>query len=136
MIKDRLKVLVNVAKIDGELDQKELKLIHNIGEAHGLSDEEIENVITSPDKAVKLASLSDDDKFELLYRIVQLMKIDDEVYNKEILYCQQIADKLGYRLEAIMEIYPHVYKNVRIPDEIVDLKKRVKKLMKNKGKTS
>ena len=54
------------------------------------------------------------------------MKIDGKVYNKEILFCQQIVTKLGYELGAIMEIYPFVYKNLKIPDEKRFLKRKVR----------
>jgi hypothetical protein len=75
--------------------------------------------------------LDEEERFELLYDVVQLMKIDNKIFNEEILYCQQIAMKLGYPLEAIMELYPHVNTriNLSVPGEKAALKKKLNKIL-------
>ncbi|UXX80375.1 TerB family tellurite resistance protein [Reichenbachiella carrageenanivorans] len=131
MVKEQLKALAQLASSDGDIDERELRLINRIGEAHGLSEEAIQEIINSPAGQLgDLTSLSEDDKFEFLYSIIQLMKIDDEVYNEEVLFCQQIAMKLGYGLGAVMEMYPLVHKNLVIRSEKLQLKKRLQKFLK------
>jgi len=130
MVKEQLKALAQLANSDGDIDERELRLINRIGEAHGTSQEEIQKIIDNPGQLGDLKALSEDDKFEFLFSIIQLMKIDDEIYNEEVLYCQQIAMKLGYGLGAVMEMYPHVHKNVVIHKEKLRLKKRVSEFLK------
>ncbi|MCR9067165.1 MAG: TerB family tellurite resistance protein, partial [Cytophagales bacterium] len=108
MFTKQLKVLATLANADGEISKREIMLMEKIGRAHGMSLDEIHAAIASPEKVKDFSDLSVDEKFELLYDIVQLMKIDNKVFNEEILYCQKIATKLGFSLEAVMEIYPHI----------------------------
>jgi len=130
MVKEQLKALAQLANSDGEIDERELRLIFRIGEAHGMDREGIQQIIDNPGQLGDLKSLDDDDKFEFLYSIIQLMKIDDEIYNEEVLYCQKIAMKLGYGLGAVMEMYPHVHKNIVIREEKLQLKKKVSEFLK------
>ncbi len=125
MFDQQLKILAQLAASDGVIDEEERKLIENVGLAHGLSHEEIEASISSPIDEVNLKNLSADEKFDYLYNLVHLMKIDGEVYNQEIEFCQGIAQKLGYQLAAIYELYPHVHPRVKIPSEIKALKQKV-----------
>lgn len=130
MVREQLKALAQLANSDGEIDERELRLIHRIGEAHGMQLDQIDEIISKPGSLGDLKALEEDDKFEFLYSIIQLMKIDDEIYNEEVLFCQQIAMKLGYGLGAVMEMYPHVHKNVVIREEKLKLKKKVKEFLK------
>lgn len=130
MVRDQLKALAQLAGSDGEIDERELRLIHRIGEAHGMRLDQIDEIIKHPENLGDLKALDEDDKFEFLYSIIQLMKIDDEIYNEEVLYCQKIAMKLGYGLGAVMEMYPHVHKNVVIREEKLQLKKKVSEFLK------
>lgn len=130
MVTEQLKALAQLANSDGEIDERELQLIFRIGEAHGMSRDGIQEIIDNPGQLGDLKSLDEDDKFEFLYSIIQLMKIDDEIYNEEVLYCQKIAMKLGYGLGAVMEMYPLVHKNVVIREEKLQLKKRVSDFLK------
>lgn len=130
MVKEQLKALAQLANSDDNIDERELRLIFRIGEAHSMSKDEIQQIIDDPGQLGDLQSLDDDDKFEFLYSIIQLMKIDDEIFNEEVLYCQKIATKLGYGLGAIMEMYPLVHKNVVIRSEKLQLKRKIQQFLK------
>jgi uncharacterized membrane protein YebE (DUF533 family) len=114
MIQDQLSALVQLAKSDGFLDEREVNLIHKIGGIHGLTSEEINVMIESPPELGDLSKYNKDEKFEFLYNLVYLMKIDDQIFNEEVHYCQEIAMKLGYPLEALLEIYPYIYSKLRL----------------------
>ncbi|PIB36911.1 hypothetical protein BFP72_16625 [Reichenbachiella sp. 5M10] len=130
MIKKQITALVNLAKSDDNIDDRELKLIFRIGRAHQLEHQEIQEIIDHPSKLEGVAELSPDEKFEFLYSIIQLMKIDDEIINEEVEYCNMIADKLGYSYGAIMEMYPQVHKNLVIKEEKMALKKKISAFLK------
>ena len=130
MIDQQLKLLTRLAGSDGTIDETELKLIKNLGSIHGLGDEEVNEIINSPQGEIDYQNLTEDERFDYLYNLVHLMKVDGEVYNQEIEYCEGIATKLGYRLAAVYEIYPHVHPGVKIPGEIKKLRKSVSKFLK------
>ncbi|MEQ6119915.1 TerB family tellurite resistance protein [Reichenbachiella sp. MALMAid0571] len=131
MFTKQLKVLAILANADGEVNDMEIQLMEKIGKANGMSLDEIHEAIESPDKEIDLDDLNEDDKFDLLHDVIQLMKIDSKIYNEEILYCQNIAAKLGFPLEAVMEIYPHVNTriNLSVPREKEALKKKLYEIL-------
>jgi len=109
MPKSLLSVLVNLAKIDGEIVPLELDKIHQIGAAHGMNEQEILDVINKPDEGFSLAALSDDDRFEYLYSLVELMKADGKLYLEEIKFCSKIAAKLGYDEAVMYDLITEIY---------------------------
>lgn len=121
-----------MAGSDGSVDEIELKLIRNLGAAHGLSEEEVAQIVREPQGEINYQHLTEDERFDYLYNLVHLMKVDGEVYNQEIEFCERIATKLGYRLAAVYEIYPHVHPRVKIPDEIKKLRTKVSKFLTTK----
>ncbi|MCU0420221.1 MAG: TerB family tellurite resistance protein [Cyclobacteriaceae bacterium] len=100
----QLKLLISLAKLDGEIGEQERKYILNIGTANGFLVAEIlpmfiqEHRLTIPD------DLTADEKFEYLYSLVQLMKVDEKLYAEEIKFCGTVATKLGYKPELMFEL--------------------------------
>ena len=100
----QLKLLVNLALIDNVVAEKEKKYITNIGLANGLSVQDVEYLINQKHEVILPSGLSDDHKFDYLFSLVQLMKIDERLYKEEIKYCSQVAAKLGYQQEVMFEL--------------------------------
>lgn len=130
MIDQQLKLLARLANSDGTIDDKERSLIQSLGVANGLEEEEVTRIIEEPQGDIDYESLTPEERFDYLYNLVHLMKIDGEVFNQEVEYCESIAKKLGYQLAAIYEIFPHVHPRVKIPDEIRRLRKVANKYLK------
>lgn len=127
MIKTQLALLIKLAGQDGEIDLKERELIFKIGRSHGLENDDINHLIENPKENINLALLPDEDRFECLYNLVHLMKVDGQIFDEEISYCMDMTRKLGYPLEAVMELYGLVHANVRLTKEINTVKKKYKK---------
>ena len=100
----QLKLLVNLALIDDVVAEKEKKYITNIGLANELSVQDVEYLINQKHEVILPSGLSDDHKFDYLFSLVQLMKIDERLYKEEIKYCSQVAAKLGYQQEVMFEL--------------------------------
>lgn len=100
----QLKLLVNLALVDQEVDDREKKYITNIGVANGLSEQDVEYLFNQKHEVIVPQGLSDDKKFDYIFSLVQLMKIDERLYKNEIKYCSQIAAKLGYKQEVMFEL--------------------------------
>lgn len=121
---NQLSILIKLAKSDGEIDASEEALIRKIGFAHGMSDTDIDQLIGSPADQIDFDSLSGDDRFDTLYNLVHLMKVDGEIFDEEIMYCLNMARKLGYPLEAVMDLYGFVHANVKLNSEINKVKRK------------
>ena len=127
MSQKQISLLINLAARDGNIDQKELNLIYSIGSSHGLSKEEIKVLVDNPKEIKDLDDLAEEDRFDCLYNLVHLMKVDGQIFDEEISYCMSMAKKLRYPLEAVMELYSLVHANVKLTREINTLKSKYSK---------
>lgn len=126
-IKSQLSTLIELARIDGDFDGQEKLHILMVGRANGLSEAEIREIVENPVPIPDLNTLTSDERFDYLYNIVQLMKIDSQVYLSEIKYCEELAEKLGFKKKVISALSSRVYSDPSITANIDALKKAVKK---------
>jgi uncharacterized tellurite resistance protein B-like protein len=129
MINNQLNTLVQIARVDGHIADKEIRFIKIIGEVNGVSSEEVEEIIKSPGPMDDLGALSDDQKFEYLYSVVQLMKADGQVFKSEIDFCEDLADRLGYKKKVIAELSSNIYSDPSITSDRERLKTKVQKYL-------
>lgn len=108
MALEQLKLLVNLARIDGDVAEKERKYISNIGLANNVSSEDILPLFEKNHELVVPANLNAEQRFSYIFSLVQLMKIDERLYKDEIKYCSQVASKLGYEEDVMFELMLHV----------------------------
>jgi len=119
---NQLKLLINLARIDGGVAEKEEKYIYNIGAANGVSANDLRPLIKEDHDVIVPKGLSNDQKFEYIFSLVQLMKIDERLYKDEIRYCSHVAAKLGYNEAVMFDLMLHV-KEAMGPNELDELKK-------------
>ena len=107
MINPHLNILVQLAKVDGETDDTELDLIREIGKSNRLSDEDIDKVIEitdADDHLPSLQELSVDEKAELMYNLVLMMKADGIIHKEEMNFCLKVTRKMGFAENALYEL--------------------------------
>lgn len=126
-IQSQLSALIALANVDGDFDGEEKTQIYMLGKANGMSKEEVDNLIDNPVPLPPVSTMTPDEKFDYLYNIVQLMKIDSQVYLSEIKYCEDLAEKLGFKRKVISTLASRVYSDPSITANIASLKKAVKK---------
>lgn len=125
-VSTKISLLIELAAKDGIIDERERKLINKIALAHGFDEAEVEKLIAGP-REVKYKNLPANDRFDLLHDLVRLMKVDGKIFDEEILFCLEAAKKLGYPLEAVMELYGLVHANLKLSTEINSLKRKYNK---------
>ncbi len=130
MSRTHLNVLVQLAKADGVIVQDEIDLIKQIGAANGLSSAEISQSFENPELVEDLEDLSDDEKYEFIYNIVQLMKIDGRLYKEEIKFCAKMISKLGYQEDVLLELMLKIYSDPEISADKAALKSTIQKYLK------
>jgi uncharacterized tellurite resistance protein B-like protein len=108
MALEQLKLLINLARIDGDVAEKERKYISNIGVANHITVESISPLFKQDHELIVPANLNTDQRFAYLLSLVQLMKIDERLYKEEIKYCSKVAAKLGYDENVIFDMMLHV----------------------------
>ncbi|MEM7109890.1 MAG: TerB family tellurite resistance protein [Bacteroidota bacterium] len=131
MVKETLNVLIQLAASDSQVAEKEAKLIQMIGISNGLNKDEIDEMMHNPTRPIgDLSLLTDDQKFEHLYHVVQLMKIDGQVFKSEIVFCEDIADRLGYKKSVIAELSSKIFSDPSITSDREALKKKTQTYLK------
>ena len=126
---EQMKLLINLARIDGTVADREKSYIQNIGKANGMATGEIEPLFDRKHELVVPDDLTDDQKFDYIFSLVQLMKIDERLYKEEILFCSKIASNLGYDQEVMFEMLLHVRAAAMERDEMLSLKELTKKYL-------
>ncbi|MGL1887370.1 MAG: TerB family tellurite resistance protein [Reichenbachiella sp.] len=125
MEKAHLSILIQLAKIDGEVAIEELDLINEVGKVNGFSQEQVKEMLDSEEPVGELTHVTDDQKYELIYSVVQLMKIDGKLYNDEIKYCAKMAAKLGYDEGVLFELMLKIYADPDMCANKEELKKTI-----------
>jgi len=87
----QLKLLINLARIDGEVVEKEIKYITNIGLANGIPIADINSLFSQTHDLVVTADMNEQERFDFILKLVQLMKIDERLYQEEIQFCSKIT---------------------------------------------
>lgn len=134
-IRNQLKALVQLAIVDEKFDKSEEIHILAIGRANGVPESEVREFIAEGLKAknseiqLDFGSLGFDEKFEYLYNIIQLMKIDREVFLSEIRYCEEVAVKLGFDKKVVSKMSSMIYSDPSITTNREKLKQKVKKFI-------
>jgi uncharacterized tellurite resistance protein B-like protein len=130
MIKDQLNVLINLAASDNTVAEKEAKVIHMIAKANGISKDEVDAMLKKPSPIGSLDTLTEDQKFENLYHLIQLMKSDGQVFKSEIHFCEQVAERLGYKKGVVAELSSRIYSDPSITSDRKMLMDRAHKFFK------
>lgn len=101
---EQLKLLVNLARIDGDMAEREKTYITNIGKANGFPESSVSTLFYQTHEIIIPDNLTDDQRFEYIFSLVQLMKIDERLYQEEIKFCSKIAARLGYEQDVLFEL--------------------------------
>jgi len=120
-------MLISLAQIDGKVADREINYIINIGRANGFEADQITGLIESNHKLIIPDNLSDDEKFNYIFTLVELMKIDERMYKEEMMFCSKIAISLGYDEEVMFDLLLNVKAGTMTPTEMDSLRALTRK---------
>ena len=126
----QLKLLVNLARIDGEVDEKENRYIVNIAKANGVAENEATELLANSHEIIIPENFTEEQRFESIFNLVQLMKIDEKLFENEIRYCSKVASKLGYDQGVMFELMLNVKNSMMDKQEVENLKQQTRKYLK------
>lgn len=113
-ISNHMRALIQLSLIDNDFGQPEKTYVYTIGKANRIPEQEIDDLVNEvlSDKEVKDVNyngLLPEERFDYLYDVIQLMKIDGEVFLTEIRYCEEVAEKLGYNKKVVKKMSGRIY---------------------------
>ncbi len=128
----QLSILIQLSLIDNQLSPKEKRMIYVLGKANKMPEAEIDEVLNyhlghALHELPSINNLDDDEKFEYLYNIIQLMKVDEKVYLSEIRFCQDLAEKLGFNKKVVRDLSAKIFSDPTITSERSTLQKIIDK---------
>ena len=100
----KLLILIQLAKVDGEFAPSEKQLIEEIAEKHNFSDYDLQTLFRSAESFESLGALSNVQKEEYLSDCLRLIMVDGKIKPSEITFCQNLAVKLGYYKSVVSEV--------------------------------
>jgi hypothetical protein len=106
--KKQINVLIQLAEADKHFAKIEREMIFKIARERNFPEESVNELIRNPEPIDSLGALSNEQKFEYLISSIELVFVDQNVFESEIIFCKNIAIKLGFRknvVDFIMENY-------------------------------
>ncbi len=106
--KKQINILIQLAEADKHFAKIEREMIFKIARERNFPEESVNDLIRNPEPIDSLGALSNDQKFEYLISSIELVFIDQNVFESEVIFCKNIAIKLGFRknvIDFIMENY-------------------------------
>jgi uncharacterized tellurite resistance protein B-like protein len=99
--KKQLNILIQLAEADKHFAKIEREMIFKIANDRKFPEKEVLELIKNPEPIDSLGALSPDQKFEYLISCIELVFVDQNVFESEVIFCKNIAIKLGFKKGVI-----------------------------------
>lgn len=107
--KDHIKNLLALAKADGHMHEKEVKMLFKIGKRYGLKDRQIKTLMDSDEKFQVNVPDNHNDKMNVLYDLMLMVHADEVVDKNEIAFCEDVVKKFGMKKELVRWLLDEVF---------------------------
>jgi uncharacterized tellurite resistance protein B-like protein len=99
--KKQLSILIHLAEADKHFAMAEREMIFRLAKNKNFSEEEVNALIRKPEPIDTLDALSNEQKLNYLYDCLDLIHVDNKVFESELTFCKSIATKLGFKKNVI-----------------------------------
>lgn len=126
-----INTLLHLAQVDGKVSGSELALIYKIAVAKRVPMIEVEQMIQNPpQQAEDLEELSNDDRFEFIYTIILMIKMDGKLDEREFDASKKYAEALGYHHDVISQLMNLIEIDFELSENKQALKQEIQKHLK------
>lgn len=129
VVLEQLKMLVNVAMADGNMSANEKEFIKNIGMAHGFPESSVETLFYGKHEIIIPEKLTMDQRFDMACELVRLMMLDKQMYLKEIEYCSDLIQRLGFEKRLIYKLTDIIVSDENADVQLAEIKKDAKSFL-------
>jgi uncharacterized tellurite resistance protein B-like protein len=128
---EKLNLLVNLAKADGNLAPEEREFIIRIGMAHGYPGSSVETLFYEEHKVNIPEKITNEQRVDYAVALTQLMLLDKKMYLKEIEFCSEIIEKLGFEKRFIYKLIDAVGEQETNPSSLEAVRTEANKYLKS-----
>jgi uncharacterized tellurite resistance protein B-like protein len=118
--KKKLNILIQLAEADKHFAKTEREMIYQIARERNFSEEAVTNLIRNPEPIETLGALSQAQKLDYLISSIELVFVDQKVFESEVIFTKNIAIKLGFKKNVVDYLVENYEKH-----PLEDLKKKV-----------
>jgi uncharacterized tellurite resistance protein B-like protein len=118
--KKKLNILIQLAQADKHFAKEERDMIYRIAKQRNFPEEMVAELIRNPEPIDSFGALSEEQKLDYLISAIELILADERVFESEIIFCKNIAIKLGFHKNVVEFMIEHLNKT-----PLPDLKKKV-----------
>ena len=111
--KKQLNILIQLAEADKHFAKSEREMIFRIARDRHFPEETVNDLIRNPEPIDSLGALSIEQKFEYLMSSIELIFADHNIFDSEVIFCKNIAIKLGFKKNIIDYFVEHYGKKSR-----------------------
>lgn len=111
-----LNLLIQLAEADKHFAKIERNMIFKIAKERSFPDEMVQDLIRNPEPIDSLETLSPNKKFDYLLSCIELIFADQKVFESEIIFCKNIAIKLGFK-KGVIDYFVSNYSK-KSPEEL------------------
>lgn len=115
--KKQLNVLIQLAHADKHFAVEERDMIFKISRDRAFPEEIVNALIRQPEPIGSLAIMSDSQKIHHLLDCVDLIFVDQRVFESEVIFARGIAMRLGFKKEAVDYLIEN--RKLLTPDELI-----------------
>lgn len=105
--------LIQISRIDGRISATELELLHKEGLKFGLTEPEIDILISSEINHQYTSPYSLKEKFEHLYNMAEIILADDIIKESEMKMIRKVAIEAGFEDYKIDKLLPLLFEGIR-----------------------
>ena len=104
----QINILIQLAEADKHFASEERDLIFKIAKARNFPHEGVRQLIRNPEPIGSLGALSENQRFDYLFTCVDLVVADKKIFDSELLFCKDIAIKLGFKKDVVDYMIKHM----------------------------
>lgn len=106
-----LNLLIQLAEADKHFAKIERDMIIKIAKERNFPEEMVQELIRKPEPIDSLGALSPNQKFDYLLSCIELVFADQKVFESELIFCKNIAIKLGFK-KGIIDYFVANYSKI------------------------
>jgi len=99
--KKKLNILIQLAEADKHFAKSEREMIFKIARDRQFPIDEVDSLIRNPEPIDTLGALSIDQKFDYLISCIDLIFVDQKIFESELIFARGIAIKLGFKKNVV-----------------------------------